>query len=152
SDWQPLTQLARSLAAHQCSVVGIVVESELTDSPVGTVILPGSAAVPWNITASPKVAEAASRLHRALDEAARSGRAGWFESVLPRWKVFALPLSLPPRLLLLGAGPDAAPVVDFAGRLNWKVTLVDHRPAYADATHFPSAERVVHASPEDIPL
>jgi xanthine/CO dehydrogenase XdhC/CoxF family maturation factor len=66
--------------------------------------------------------------------------------------VFALPLSLPPKLLLLGAGPDAAPVVDFAARLNWKVTLVDHRPAYADASHFPSAERVVHAAPDEIPL
>jgi len=64
--------------------------------------------------------------------------------------VFALPLSLPPRILLLGAGPDAAPVVDFAARLNWKVTLVDHRPAYADATHFPSAERVVQARPEEL--
>jgi len=64
--------------------------------------------------------------------------------------VFALPLSLPPKLLLLGAGPDAAPVVDFAARLSWRVTLVDHRPAYADATHFPGAERVVHARPEEL--
>jgi xanthine/CO dehydrogenase XdhC/CoxF family maturation factor len=50
----------------------------------------------------------------------------------------------------LGAGPDAAPVVDFAARLNWKVTLVDHRPAYADVTHFPKAERVLHAQPDEL--
>jgi xanthine/CO dehydrogenase XdhC/CoxF family maturation factor len=64
--------------------------------------------------------------------------------------VFALPLSLPPRLLILGAGPDAAPIVDFAARVNWKVTLVDHRSAYADPSHFPLAERVILARPEDL--
>jgi xanthine/CO dehydrogenase XdhC/CoxF family maturation factor len=57
---------------------------------------------------------------------------------------------MPPRILLLGAGPDTIPVVDFAARLNWKVTLVDHRSAYAVAAHFPAAERVVLARPEEL--
>jgi xanthine/CO dehydrogenase XdhC/CoxF family maturation factor len=34
--------------------------------------------------------------------------------------------------------------------VSWKVTLVDHRPAYADASHFPLAERVVLARPEEL--
>jgi xanthine dehydrogenase accessory factor len=68
----------------------------------------------------------------------------------PGWKVFALPLSLPPKLLLLGAGPDAAPVVDFASRLSWKVTVLDHRAAYAQADHFPAAERVILARPTEL--
>jgi len=83
-------------------------------------------------------------------EAARSGHVGWVEGNSPSWKLFALPLSLPPKLLLLGAGPDAAPIVDFAARVNWKITVVDHRPAYADPSHFPSAERVVLARPEEL--
>jgi xanthine dehydrogenase accessory factor len=61
-----------------------------------------------------------------------------------------LPLNLPPRILLLGAGPDAVPLVDFAVRLNWKVTLLDHRAAYADAAHFPAAEQVLQAHPEEL--
>src|SRR5205807_389662 len=65
--------------------------------------------------------------------------------------LFVVPLSLPPRILLLGAGPDAVPVVDFAARLDWKVTLVDHRPAYAVASHFPAAERVLLARPDALP-
>jgi len=69
---------------------------------------------------------------------------------VPPWKLFALPLALPPKLLLLGAGPDAAPVVDLAARLNWRVTLVDHREAYADPTHFPLAERVIHARAQEL--
>lgn len=143
-DWQPLTHLARCLAAHEPTSVGIVVESERADLPVGTIALPD------HVSQSAAAVLREARVTAVLEEAARSGRAGWFEASSPRWKLFALPLSLPPRLLLLGAGPDAAPVVDFAARLNWKVTVIDHRPAYADALHFPSAERVVLARPDEL--
>jgi xanthine dehydrogenase accessory factor len=139
--WQPLAQLAGALAAHARVAVGIVVESDRSDSPVGTVVLRGSGADGARID---------ERVDVALTTAADTGRTGWFETAAPRWKMFVLPLSLPPQLLLLGAGPDAAPVVDFAARLSWKVTLVDHRPAYADASHFPLAERVLQAQPDDL--
>jgi len=136
NDWQPLAHFAHSLASHQLASAGIVVESERVDSPVGTVVLPGTGARP--------------EVDLALAEAAHTGRSGWFETAAPRWRLFALPLSLPPKLLLLGAGPDAAPVVDFAARLNWKVTVLDHRPAYADPTHFPLAEHVLQAQPDEL--
>jgi xanthine dehydrogenase accessory factor len=158
NDWQPLSHLARCLLAYQPTAVGIVIESEQPDLPIGTITLPRTHQPVSQTPASPGVASlppAAAPLRHAgvdavLDEAARTGRAGWFEASSPHWKLFALPLSLPPRLLLLGAGPDTAPVVDFAARLNWRVTLVDHRSAYADAAHFPSAERVVLASPDEL--
>jgi xanthine dehydrogenase accessory factor len=60
-------------------------------------------------------------------------------------RVFALPLELPPRVLILGGGPDAVPVAEFAARLGWKLTIYDHRPALADTARFPAAERVVSA-------
>jgi xanthine/CO dehydrogenase XdhC/CoxF family maturation factor len=131
--WQPLDHLAQALASHERTAVGIVVASERSDSPVGTVVLQGTAEVAALLASS-----------------AESGRIGWFETAAPHWKMFALPLGLPPKLLLLGAGPDAAPVVDFAVRLNWKVTLVDHRPAYADPRHFPQAERVLQGQPDEL--
>lgn len=53
-----------------------------------------------------------------------------------------VPIELPPRLLVLGAGPDAMPLVEIAGLMNWHVTVLDHRPAYAVAEHFPRARRV----------
>lgn len=136
NDWQPLAHLAHCLARYERTSVGIVVESERADSPVGTIVGEGASQHPG--------------LDAVLDESMRTGRTGWFETSSPRWQVFALPLSLPPQILLLGAGPDAEPVVYFAARLSWKVTLVDHRPAYADASHFLFAERVVHAQPDDL--
>ena len=53
-----------------------------------------------------------------------------------------VPVELPPRLLVLGAGPDAMPLAEIAGLMNWHVTVLDHRPAYAIAGHFPRARRV----------
>lgn len=48
----------------------------------------------------------------------------------------------PPRLLVLGAGPDAEPVVQFAAELGWRCTVADHRDAYVDSGDFGSAEDV----------
>ncbi|MDB4871089.1 MAG: XshC-Cox1-family protein, partial [Gemmatimonadales bacterium] len=47
------------------------------------------------------------------------------------------------RLVVCGAGPDAAPVARFASELGWDVTVVDHRPlTEAHSARFPGA-RVV---------
>jgi xanthine/CO dehydrogenase XdhC/CoxF family maturation factor len=42
--------------------------------------------------------------------------------------------------LICGAGPDAQPVVAAARALGWRVSVVDHRPAYALAANFPGAD------------
>jgi len=143
--WEPLSHLAESLAAHRPTAVGIVTESERDDLPVGTVFLPPVLNGADAVDPLPD-----PRARKVLEQAARSGRVDWFEAAAPRWRLFALPLSLPPKLLLLGAGPDAGPVVDFAARLSWKVTVADHRPAYADPEHFPGAERVVLTRPQEL--
>jgi xanthine/CO dehydrogenase XdhC/CoxF family maturation factor len=35
--------------------------------------------------------------------------------------------------------------------LDWKVTVYDHRPAYAQSAHFPGAERVVLGHSDEMP-
>lgn len=146
NDWQPLTHLAGALAAHAATAIGVVTESARADLPVGTLALPTRARARC---ATPALETASVRA--ALAQCAADGQVGWVEGHSPSWKLFVVPLSLPPRILVLGAGPDAVPLVDFAARLNWKVTLVDHRPAYAVAAHFPSAERVILARPDALP-
>jgi xanthine/CO dehydrogenase XdhC/CoxF family maturation factor len=152
-DWQPLTHLVRCLGTHTATAVGIVAESAHPDLPVGTITLPRDASSPLlRNTVSPlglSLLEGPS-VQRALDASAHSGRTQWVEGGSPEWKVFTLPLSLPPKILLLGAGPDAAPVVDLAARQGWKVTVVDHRAAYAQPDHFPTAERVILSRPDEL--
>jgi len=48
----------------------------------------------------------------------------------------------PPRLLVLGGGLDAEPIVQFARQLGWRCSLVDHRPAYIERGCFDGAESV----------
>jgi len=65
-------------------------------------------------------------------------------------EAFVAPVELPPQLLICGAGGDAIPVHALAANLGWRVTVFDHRPAYASTAHFPQAVRVICARPEEL--
>ena len=52
------------------------------------------------------------------------------------------------KLLVLGAGLDALPVVNMAAELGWRVTIADHRPAYLEKGVFALAERTALIDPE----
>ncbi len=60
-----------------------------------------------------------------------------------RMRAFIQYLAPPPHLLICGAGPDAQPVVNAALALGWRVSVVDHRPAYADVRRFPGANVIL---------
>jgi len=142
--WQPLAHLAGALREHRPTAIGVVVQSAFAQLPAGTLVLPAAA----HAAAPGPPALAAPAVQQALAQCAADGQSRWVDGA--SWRLFMLPLSLPPRILLLGAGPDAVPVVDFTARLSWKVTLADHRAGYAVAAHFPTAERVVLVRPEEL--
>jgi len=48
-----------------------------------------------------------------------------------------------PRLLVLGAGLDAEPVTRLAAELGWRITVIDHRPAYIEKGSFGDADKVI---------
>lgn len=137
--WQPLAHLAEALAAHRPTAVGLVAESRDAHIALGTVALPDED--PTGI-----LSDAA---RAALAASSRAPEPGWFEQA-GRFQLFLLPLALPPRVVVLGAGPDAVPVVRLATGLHWKVTVADHRSALAVPARFPAAERVIEARPETL--
>lgn len=55
--------------------------------------------------------------------------------------VLYAPLRAIPRLLVLGAGLDAVPLLGMAVELGWFVTVADHRPAYLARPGFERADR-----------
>jgi xanthine/CO dehydrogenase XdhC/CoxF family maturation factor len=63
--------------------------------------------------------------------------------------VFVEWIAPPPSLVVLGAGHDAIPLVNFAAQLGWNVTVADGRSAYARPERFPGADRVVVMPPGD---
>jgi len=49
----------------------------------------------------------------------------------------------PPRLLILGAGMDAEPLVRMASEMGWRSTVSDHRDAYVERGDFKGAEELL---------
>ena len=64
-------------------------------------------------------------------------------------RVFTEVLKPPPDLVVFGAGDDAIPLASVALDAGFRVTLVDHRPAYLEASRFPSPARRLLLRPED---
>jgi xanthine dehydrogenase accessory factor len=59
-------------------------------------------------------------------------------------------LAPPLPLLVFGAGPDVLPLVDAARLLGWRITVVDHRPAYATKENVPGADSVLLSEPDRV--
>jgi xanthine dehydrogenase accessory factor len=121
--YEPFAFIADSLRSHRNGAFALVVAG-------GDNISLGSV---WNSESQSAPAGLAEQL--------RSGHTGTID--VGTAKIFVSPIALPPRVLILGAGADAQPLVDFMASLGWQVTIVDHRPAYAQNDRFSRARRVL---------
>ena len=119
--WAPLERMAELAQGKEVSRCAVVVEGD--DAAVGHTVFGDD--VPGDL---------ATGLH-TLDD--------------PRL-VLVYPLHPIPRLLVLGAGVDAAPLVEFAERLGWGVTVCDHRRAYLERGDLGEAETVIELRPEKL--
>jgi len=64
-------------------------------------------------------------------------------------QVFIEVLRPPPSLVVCGAGDDSMPLVRLAADAGFRVTVVDHRPAFLTKERFPDAVALVKASADD---
>ena len=58
-------------------------------------------------------------------------------------------IALPPRVLLLGGGPEAPPLLAIAQTLGWRVDVVEHRARYHAEGRLADADRCIEARPGD---
>lgn len=130
----PLAWLDECLAARRPGVLATVLASP--DLALGTRFVDGGDGAP-------------AAIRRAMERVRSEGRTRAFEEPGTRALLEFVEPPLP--LLVLGAGPDAAPVVGLAVELGWEVTVADARPAYARREHFPAAREVLRVAPEDAP-
>ena len=110
----------RGLAAH------LVVVHQSSDTTLGT--YDSTAALPADLRA-------------AAERACTPGESCSIDFTIAggRTRAFVQYLAPAPHVLICGAGPDAHPVVNGALSLGWRVSIVDHRPAFANAERFPGA-------------
>ena len=129
-----LAAAARITAAGESTCLVCVHESG--DLALGTYSTErGASSMPYALTAAADAARA--------DQSSREVVIGRGPE---RLRAFVQFLAPPPHLLLCGAGPDAQPVAAAARALGWRVSVVDHRPAYVQPHRFPGA-RVALADP-----
>jgi xanthine/CO dehydrogenase XdhC/CoxF family maturation factor len=113
---------------------------------LATALAPGRLGRRWALHPDGRVEGAAGdEVRAALLQARSTGRSA---RLTTREGDVTLEVARPPRrLLVFGAGPDAAPLARLAVELGWDVELVDHRPAYARPERFPGAR--VHLAPAE---
>ncbi len=159
--YQPFTAIRGHLRDNRPAVVATVVESRRDDLPVGATLI-------W--TAGPQGTEyyglSASTAEPLLVHCAAAHRIGMpllmggsegsegsdgsdasGNADAEAARILYAPLVPVPRLLVLGAGLDAVPVVSMAVELGWDVTVADHRPAYLTRGGFAGANEVLEVSP-----
>ncbi len=126
-----------SLAATSLAAAGRVVRAGL---PTSLVTIHESADCTLGTYSASPLLPAVMVATAELSIRAAASRQVDLEAQGRRERAFVQYLAPPPHLLICGAGPDAQPVVSIAHSLGWRVTVVDHRPAYAVANRFPGAE------------
>ncbi|MDP6437340.1 MAG: XdhC family protein [Gammaproteobacteria bacterium] len=123
NNWEPLQMLTAAMNTTETHMAALIVESKEPDTPVGTCWVDNNSMVSSELPTL-KQNTNVTALH---------------------WKI--CPWT---RLLLLGAGPDAVPVVESARMLGWEVTVADHRPHYIDSGGFDTADARLQVIPADI--
>jgi xanthine dehydrogenase accessory factor len=138
------------IAARRTGVVATVigVEGEPDAAPGARLVRGPGTDMPSDIR------DAALRTAVATHVAGLSGseasHSAFFDVPRGQAEVFIEIVRPPLPLVIFGAGHDAIPMARLGKDLGWRVTVVDHRPAYATRQRFPEADEVLVATTEEI--
>jgi xanthine/CO dehydrogenase XdhC/CoxF family maturation factor len=141
NQYEPFTSICRAWTGDAPELAATVLQSSDVRNPVGASL----------VTEGPNLAfcdlheELAGQIAASADAALLAGRSHTVAMRTEAGEVSVLwsILRPPPRILVLGGGLDARPVVRMICELGWRVVVQDHRPAYIAAGNFVGAEQVL---------
>jgi xanthine/CO dehydrogenase XdhC/CoxF family maturation factor len=139
--YEPFAMIAECLAGTDRAGVATIIESQRPELPVGATAVA--------LRSRERVFGAdsvAASLLLAAGRAAMQSTTARLASE-PGCQILYTPLRPIPRLLVLGGGLDAIPLVGMAAELGWFVTVADHRHGYLARGGFERAERAVLVEP-----
>jgi xanthine dehydrogenase accessory factor len=140
-DYEPFASISAALVGRERAALATVIESAGAELPAGaTVVWSAGSTRAFGIDGA-----AAARLEQRARRTLATGTAE-LATEAGATVLFA-PLKPIPRLLVLGAGLDAVPLVAMTAELGWFVTVADHRPAYLARGGFARAERALLVEP-----
>lgn len=133
--YQPFQAIAAAMQADGPARLAIVIESGHPDAPPGAAAIGEEGRVRGLGLADATAGRLLRDVRRPVCE----------QVVVDEHPVSVLNAAIvpPPRVLVLGAGPDAEPLVRLAAELGWRCTVVDHRDAYVASGSFAAAEQVI---------
>jgi xanthine dehydrogenase accessory factor len=141
SSHNPLDLIANCLSHRQTGVLATVFRTEGLTTPIAShLMLYPNGDIVHNLQDALLIDCLIADTHRAFHACQSTvvhydfptGSADlWIEVIQP-----------PIPILIFGAGQDAIPVAQFAKALGWHVTVVDHRPAYANRERFPMVDQI----------
>jgi xanthine/CO dehydrogenase XdhC/CoxF family maturation factor len=147
-NFSPLNSIAVAAEANVTGVLVTVYESEHVSFPSGhSHFLPVSTAGKRQILSSAHFPFTTSALQTVLQQKPRIETHVINGQVI---RAFYDLLQPPLRLLVIGAGTDAIPLVQCAKALGWRITVVDCRPGAINKARFPLAGPLLHLMPEEI--
>lgn len=146
NDFQPLPAVKDCLDALRTDMLITVTESEIDNINTGLTFL--ASQLPEQKLPAEFIDEVEATASAFMHE--NTSRAVQHLVADGTVNVFYSPVRPPLQLLIIGAGPDAVPVVKLAATLGWQVTVVDYRESYVKAERFPGACRVLQILPEEL--
>lgn len=147
-DYEPFASLRKLYDEPHESFCATMIESADPELPAGATFLQRA-----DGTFLPVASDAAERPFNELISSwpagADSPRANAGFVRRSGYGVLFAPIVPIPRLLVLGAGLDAIPLVRMAADLGWYIEIVDHRPAYLEREEFSVADAVRLVDPRN---
>ena len=140
-DYAPFPAIAELRRGHRGGLVATVIECDENPALAGATVVTDGATETLDGLAGAEAGALGAAARTALAERSNSLQAislGGAEA-----RVLFATAETVPRLLVLGAGLDAAPVVRFGNELGWQCTVADHRPGYFERGDLAEAARTV---------
>jgi len=144
NNWEPFAAIAALLTRRTQGTAALVTQSDVNSLQAGSLYIACDGQDWSGEGPAPARLPPAQELQAALPTELILDHEGG-QCALLAW-----PLRPWPRLLVLGAGPDALPVVNIARALGWEITVADHRPDYFTARDFRAADAIAVVHPDKL--
>ncbi|MBT8098785.1 MAG: XdhC family protein [Gammaproteobacteria bacterium] len=127
SGYEPMASILDLVVADQTAELTLVIESSSADVPL-----------------------AASSV-RGTDTTQTFGTDVTLDEDASGYRTLSVLVQPAPRILVLGAGLDAEPLVRLATEMGWRCTVVDHRPGYFEQADFSAAVATHCCTVDELP-
>jgi xanthine/CO dehydrogenase XdhC/CoxF family maturation factor len=148
NDYQPFRSMQAAFNGNDVQVCATVVGSSVAGLDAGTALVLNGGTIQWSDIDQKYHDQIRGIADRVLSE--RRSQTRQMDIGNQSCELLFTLLRPYPKILVLGAGMDAVPVVRFIAELGWRAFVSDHRPAYADNDDFSVADAVSCIDAQDI--